>query len=254
MLTPFRGARPGCAAFEQLRFARLPQTRREIGDVHRLWKQAHRKEGLVELTGRQANEARVKAELPGKRVVHLATHGFFLGDECPTTESAGATRHVGATVAPATPLATASLENPLLLSGLALAGSNQRQQAVPGTEDGVLTAEEVASLDLRGVEWAVLSACETAAGDVRAGEGVFGLRRAFETAGAHTLIMSLWSVEDEAGRAWMDQLYHARFADGRSSASAVQQADLRVLAARRDKRLSTHPSVWAGFIAAGDWR
>lgn len=254
MLTPFRGARPDCSAFEELRFAPLPQSRREIGDVRRMWKRSHRDEAGVELTGRHADESSVKAALPGKRVVHLATHGFFLGDDCPPSDLGGVMRHAGSTTASSTPLATASLENPLLLSGLALAGSNLREQSAPDTEDGVLTAEEVASLDLRGVEWAVLSACDTATGDVRAGEGVFGLRRAFETAGASTLIMSLWAVEDETGRAWMEELYRARFDDGLSTAQAVQQADLRILAKRRAKRLSTHPSVWAGFIAAGDWR
>jgi CHAT domain-containing protein/tetratricopeptide (TPR) repeat protein len=253
-LTPFRGARPGCAAFERLEFVRLPSTRREVGDLDRLWKRVHRREPVVELTGRRAGEARVKAEMPGKRVIHLATHGFFLGDECPTTANGATVRAASSTSPSETPLATASLENPLLLSGLALAGSNLRQRAAPDVEDGVLTAEEVASLDLRGVEWAVLSACETAAGDVHAGEGVFGLRRAFETAGVHTLIMSLWSVEDEAGRAWMEALYSARFTDGLSTAIAVRAAHRSTLSRLRTKQLTTHPSLWAGFIAAGDWR
>ena len=79
-------------------------------------------------------------------------------------------------------------ENPLLLAGFALAGANRRQAAGVEDEDGILTAEEIASLDLSGVEWAVLSACDTGVGEVRAGEGVFGLRRAFQVAGAQTVI------------------------------------------------------------------
>ena len=73
-------------------------------------------------------------------------------------------------------------------------------------DDGVLTAEEVASLDLSGVEWAVLSACDTGLGEIKAGEGVFGPRRAFQIAGARTVIMSLWSVEDRAAMTWMRAL------------------------------------------------
>ena len=145
-------------------------------------------------------------------------------------------------------------DNPLLLSGLALAGANHRQSAGPDEEDGILTAEEIASLDLSGVEWAVLSACETGVGDVRAGEGVFGLRRAFQVAGAGTLIMSLWSVEDEPAREWMKALYEGRLARGLDTAAAVRAASLQVLNDRRRKHESTHPFYWAGFVAAGDWR
>ena len=75
----------------------------------------------------------------------------------------------------------------------------------------MLTAEEVAALDLSGVEWAVLSGCDTGVGEVRAGEGVFGLRRAFQVAGVQTVIMSLWPVEDQATRQWMTTLYDSRF-------------------------------------------
>ena len=83
--------------------------------------------------------------------------------------------------------ASGALDNPLLLSGLALAGANRRASTSTDEDDGILTAEEVASLDLEGVEWAVLSACDTGIGEVKAGEGVFGLRRAFQVAGASTV-------------------------------------------------------------------
>ena len=145
-------------------------------------------------------------------------------------------------------------ENPLLLSGLILAGANHRNVAAPDQEDGVLTAEEVAALNLNGVEWAVLSGCDTGVGEVRAGEGVFGLRRAFQVAGARTVIMSLWPVEDQATRQWMTTLYEGRFIKNLSTVNAVREAGLAVLRERRAKGLSAHPFYWAAFVAAGDWR
>jgi CHAT domain-containing protein len=145
-------------------------------------------------------------------------------------------------------------DNPLVLSGLALAGANRRDQAAPDQDDGILTAEEIAALELSGVEWAVLSACDTGVGEVKAGEGVFGLRRAFQVAGAGTLIMSLWSVEDESAGAWMRALYEARFVARLGTAEAVRQASRSVLQARRQRGESTHPFYWAAFVAAGTWR
>jgi CHAT domain-containing protein len=145
-------------------------------------------------------------------------------------------------------------DNPLLLSGLALAGANHRDAAGPDEEDGILTAEEIAAMDLSGVEWAVLSACDTGIGEIKAGEGVFGLRRAFQIAGARTVIMSLWSVEDESARQWMKALYEGRLLKHLDTAEAVRNASLTVLKARRSRGESTHPFHWAGFVAAGDWR
>ena len=117
-----------------------------------------------------------------------------------------------------------------------------------------MTAEEVASLDLSGTEWAVLSACDTGLGEVAVGEGVVGLRRAFHIAGARTVIMSLWSVEDQSARLWMRELYAARFARHLTTADAMRTAALRVLTARRARGESSHPFYWAGFVAVGDWR
>jgi CHAT domain-containing protein len=137
---------------------------------------------------------------------------------------------------------------------LALAGANRRQYASVAEEDGILTAEEIAGLDLAGVEWAVLSACGTGLGEVKTGEGVLGLRRAFQVAGAATLIMSLWSVEDQAARRWMRALYEARHVRGMSTAESVREASLEVLRERRSKGESTHPLFWGAFVATGDWR
>jgi len=112
----------------------------------------------------------------------------------------------------------------------------------------------VAGLDLSGLDWAVLSACDTGLGVVRVGEGVLGLRRAFQMAGARTVIMSVWSVEDRSTRQWMRALYHGRFERGLDTADAVHQAALSTLHARRSATGSGHPFFWAGFVAAGDWR
>lgn len=155
---------------------------------------------------------------------------------------------------PATAVSTQTVERQFALSGLALAGANHRSSAESGAEDGILTAEEVVSLNLDGVEWAVLSACDTGLGRITAGEGVFGLRRAFQIAGVRTVIMSLWSVDDESTRLLMRSLYEGRLVRRLNTARAVRDASIAVLADRRAKGLSAHPFYWAGFVAAGSWR
>ena len=100
----------------------------------------------------------------------------------------------------------------------------------------------------------MLSACETGVGEVKAGEGVFGLRRAFQVAGVKTLLMSLWSVEDESAREWVRRLYEARLVKHLSTAEAVREASLEMLRERRAKGESTHPFYWGALVAAGDWR
>ena len=104
------------------------------------------------------------------------------------------------------------------------------------------------------MEWAVLSACETGVGEVKAGEGVFGLRRAFQLAGVRTLIMSLWQVRDEETRSWMKALYESRLLDGHDTTESIREANLSVLRQLRQEGKSTHPGFWAGFVAVGDWR
>ncbi len=202
------------------------------------------------LSGRAAGKAAVTRAFAGRRVVHLATHGFFLGGPC--APASPVTRGVGGLAPASRPLLPD--ENPLLFSGLAFAGANRRSAAGPGQGESILTAEEVASVNLQGTEWAVLSACDTGLGEIRAGEGVFGLRRAFQIAGARTIIMSLWSVEDQSARAWMRALYEGRFQRRLSSADAVHDASLRMVQGRRARGESTHPFYWAAFVAAGDWR
>jgi CHAT domain-containing protein len=186
------------------------------------------------LTGLQATEEAFKALAPEYEYLHLATHAFLLNDSCASPEGV-------------------AIDLPLQLSGLALAGANRRRAVRAGGEDGILTAEEVAGLDLSRVRWATLSACDTGVGTVEAGEGVLGLRRAFALAGARTLLLTLWAVDDRGARRWMRAAYAAR-ARNLGAAAAVRQASLEVLKERRDRGLDTSPLHWGGFSAAGDWR
>jgi CHAT domain-containing protein len=241
--------RATCGTLQSMRFGPLAGTGREVHEVASLWTDST----AQILEGGGANERAFKREAPGHRVLHLATHGFFLDAVCPPARVG--TRSVGGLAAshkngPALGLG----ESPLLLSGLALAGANRRGAAGPDDEDGILTAEEVTALNLEGVEWAVLSACDTGLGEIKAGEGVFGLRRAFQVAGVRTVIMSLWSVDDQAARLWMRTLYERRLQKRLSTADAMHEASLSVLRDRRTRGQSTHPFYWAGFVAAGDWR
>ena len=255
----FRGTRSGCPDFQRMRFESLPASLKEVDAVVALWNQAQSGRtkvplrspvvpfGALRLTGAAASESAFKAQAAGRRILHIATHGFFLNARCASSldPSRNATAALSARVVE---------QNPLVLSGLILAGANYRNAAAPDQEDGVLTAEEVAALDLNGVEWAVLSGCDTGVGEIRAGEGVFGLRRAFQSAGARTVIMTLWPVEDHMARQWMTTLYQGRLVRKLSTADAVREAGLTILRGRRTKGLSEHPFYWAAFVAAGDWR
>ncbi len=253
-VAPARSATPArvalsCGSFESLRFQPLGGTRREVHEIAGLWTGSPSRI----LEGREATERRFKREAPGQRVLHLATHGFFLGGPCPP--GAAGTRSIGglSTGSEARPPLSLGV-TPLLRSGLALAGANRRASARGDDEDGILTAEEVTGLNLEGVEWAVLSACDTGVGEVKAGEGVLGLRRAFQIAGVRTVIMSLWAVDDQAARLWMRALYEGRLQRKLSTAGAMHEATLGVLGSRRAHGQSTHPFYWAAFVAAGDWR
>jgi CHAT domain-containing protein/Tfp pilus assembly protein PilF len=234
-----------CRGLDAIEFTPLSESAREALEVEAIWKRTMQA-GSTVLTGQQASERALKQSVAGSRIVHLATHGFFLASRC--FESSPTTRGVGG-LAPA----TEAQANPLQLSGLAFAGANERAQHTR-EDDGVLTADEVAGLDLRNAQWVVLSACDTGVGEVKVGEGVLGLRRAFQIAGARTVIMSLWAVEDLATREWMRALYEARLGRSFDTARSVRQAQIDVIQARRAAAQSTHPFYWASFVAVGDWR
>jgi CHAT domain-containing protein len=222
-----------------LTFRSLPGTAREGQAISTLL----RGEGARVLTGMQATEANLK-RVHGPRILHLATHGFFLKDQQPAIALGG---FGSARIAGATNDASVVIENPLLRSGLALAGANQRRSGMG--EDGILTALEMARLDLRGTELVVLSACETGIGDARNGAGITGLRRGLLLAGARTQITSLWKVADEATTDLMVSFYR-NLVSGAGRAAALQRAQ-RSLLARTEY---AHPYYWASFVAVGDWR
>ena len=243
-----RGTNAGCVDFDSIRFGPLPGTGREIHDIARLWSDGD----VVSLHGTKATEQAFKSLAPGRCVLHIATHGFFLG-KCPSRVTG--TRGIGGTARLDGPRRRKpDPGHPLLLAGLALAGANRRASAGLDQEDGILTGEEIAGLDLSGVQWAVLSACDTGNGRTLAGEGILGLQRSFQIAGARTVIMSLWGVDDDATRSWMDALYQGRIVRKLDTAASVAEASLQVLRERRAQARSTSPFYWAGFVAAGDWR
>ncbi len=190
-------------------------------------------------TQAQATESKVK-QLHGPRILHIATHGFFLKDN----KLPAAALRVGGFGQDQAPVPLG--ENPLLRSGLALAGANLRRSGEH--EDGILTAAEVAEMDLRGTQLVVLSACETERGDVDKGEGVYALRRAFVLAGAETQVASLWKVGDEATKDLMVDYYQGLL-KGEGRSAALRAAQLRMMTSRRH----AHPYYWAAFVPIGHW-
>ena len=241
--------RSGCDESGRMHFTDLPGSRSEINAISRFWPAAGDESARI-LTGAAATETAVKQNLSGRRIVHFATHGFFLGGEC--LPSAAGSRSVGGltkvTPGKAAPSAAGTVAaNPLLLAGLAFAGANRRRSVKGDQDDGILTAEEIGGLNLQGTEWAVLSACDTGLGEIKAGEGVFGLRRAFQVAGAHTVIMSLWSVEDRSAMEWMLALYEGRLQKGLDTAEAVREASLTGTAAAPSAR-AERPSLLLGRV------
>jgi CHAT domain-containing protein len=195
--------------------------------------------------------------LTGSRFVHLATHGFFEPPEL-------APRSLGASDASSywtSPQGLSRL-SPGLLSGIAFAGANQPPAV--DRDDGILTAVEAQQLDLNGVELIVLSACETALGSEARGEGLIGLQRAFQVAGAETLVSSLWPVDDAATSVLMDEFYANLWSKKLSKIESLRQAQLAIMkrydTQRRKLRNEDDPAgrrpayFWAPFSLSGNWR
>ncbi len=257
----FRGLRLG-------KVAPLPGTREEAQSIEKLLKRAE----IKSLYGAAATKsAFLSIEQPG--ILHIATHGLFVGEsarggnnarglvleegDVPAT-TATATAAQSSTPAPnqtSSPSAdstpkSAYAGNPLLGSMLVLAGAETAawlppEQRDPALGNGLVTALEVASMNLWGTQLVVLSACETGRGDVsHLGQGVYGLRRAVMVAGAETLLTSLWKVDDKATRDLMER-YYKNLLKGRSRSDAMREAALHLRKGR------SHPYYWAPFIPIG---
>jgi tetratricopeptide (TPR) repeat protein/CHAT domain-containing protein len=275
---PLRSAEQGS---QKLAWSDLPGTLRELERLLDLLDKGNERRRLVR-RGTEASTGQLLLDLPQARWAHLATHGFFadarfrsglqLSADMDRRGRRGERIGVGA-------------RNPLVLSGLVLAGANRPvvkdKNGVPQGDGGLLTAEAIAGLPLHKLELAVLSACETGLGEVAGGEGVFGLQRAFHLAGARNVIASLWKVDDQATAALMALFYHHLWREGKPPLAALRAAQLTLyrhperigqLAGARgvdfDKlaRLPAEPAkesrkterapvkLWAGFVLSGPGR
>jgi CHAT domain-containing protein len=212
-----------CGDLAKLDFNPLPGSLEEVKDISVMWLRWEGREPQRLLIGQNATRAQFLEAAPQARILHVATHAFILDKSCGNG-------------------------NPLLHSGLVFAGANRNR------DGSILTAQQIASLDLSGVDWAVLSACNTGNGELQDGEGVLGLERSFRVAGVKSVVMTLWPVDDDATQRYMHVLYAERFGAHASTADAVWNAARKVLQERRAAGKSTHPWYWAGFVGAGGWQ
>jgi len=220
------GQRGGSEACEVGGFSDLEGARQEAAAVaRRLGK------GAVLLSGAAGTERALREQAAHRSVLHIATHGFFLG-QCQKDA-----RERGAEL------------DPMQLSGLALAGASAHQGRPP-EDDGLFTAADFATLDLRGTRLVVLSACDTGVGGIISGQGVQGLQQAVLTAGVPSLVMSLWKIPDEDTRALMDAFYGGVGA-GLAPREALRRAQLEALARQRAQGRGDAIGRLAAFIHAG---
>ncbi|MBA4192464.1 MAG: hypothetical protein C0467_31230 [Planctomycetaceae bacterium] len=230
----------------------LDATAGEIRKIEDLFRKNVAGAVVTTLSKEDATEVAIRRVAGKNRYLHFATHGFF--DETgpsvkPDPRSSGL---IGDRVRPTGP-------NPGLLCGLVCAGANKPTP----DDDGVLTALEIADLDLGAVDLAVLSACETGLGKLVAGDGVLGLQRAFQMAGTRTTVTSLWQVPDQSTGTLMARFYENRLSKTMPPLKALREAQLWVLnegvkagvleeEPKNGRR--TPPLYWAAFVLAGDWR
>jgi CHAT domain-containing protein len=213
----------------------LPGTEVEVTAIEKLLRQSGWQTTLY--TEDRALKTSIQ-KVRGPRVVHIATHGFFLEDQRPADQSGRVVRLSGAA------------DDPMLRSGLFFAGANRtRAGAAPaaGQDDGVLTAYETSQLNLQGTELVVLSACETGLGEQSNSEGVFGLRRALQEAGAESVMMSMWSVPDQETQELMS-LFYAKWLGGLDKPEALRQAQLAEREVVRKRYGKDLPYYWGAFV------
>jgi CHAT domain-containing protein len=206
----------------------LPGTAVEVDEIDRLFKEKNF--AVQSYKGESASELQIK-KTPRVKVLHIATHGFFMNDvDVSESEGEGA---------------ESFFNNPLLRSGILLAGAGVSKSAsLLGGEDGILTAYEAMNIDLNETELVVLSACETALGELKNGEGVYGLQRSFIVAGTSAVMMSLWQVDDVATQELMVNFYQ-RWLGGEDKHAAFRKAQLMI------KEKYKSPYYWGAFILVG---
>jgi CHAT domain-containing protein len=201
-----------------VKFRPLPATGWEAKAIQDLFTGAHPAAAVQILRGPAATEQAFREAAPRHRYIHLATHSFWRPADNRLPQGG---REV-------TVLRSNLLKvNPGAQAGIALAGANRPAQ--PDHDDGILTATEADQLDLRGTQLVVLSACETALGQASAGEGLLGLQRAFQVAGARALVASLWKVEDAATAVLMEEFYTNLWKRKLPTLEALRQAQLTLL-------------------------
>jgi len=223
------------------RFQRLLQTRYEAEAAADLFEEAFEIEASL-LTRKATTKAALFESAAGKRYLHVATHGWFAPESVRSTEGSQPARHGFARMGIEERVSGLA---PMTLCGLALAGANTGRDSL-GRVPGILTAEELCSLDLSQCELAVLSACETNVGIRRAGQGIQSLQSALYAAGARTSITSLWKVDDAATRKLFELFYTYLWVEKMEKADALWTAKMAMRSAR-------HPARnWAGWVLTGD--
>jgi len=237
-----KGLRMASFGMRGLSFSPLPGAEREGKEIDDLCK----KERSTKLyLKNQAEEELLRQMNQAPDILHIATHGFFLKSQENLTRRLVKLQR---SMDPLT-LIPPPGDNPLLRAGLAFAGINNNAQflgEIDTDNDGVLTAIEVLGLNLYGTRLVVLSACETGLGEIHTGEGVYGLRRAFQEAGARTVINSLWEVSDQGTQRLMTALYK-NILSGMPVRKAFRKAQLGM----KNSIMWSHPYIWSAFFMVG---
>jgi CHAT domain-containing protein len=221
-------------------FDRLPETKQEADAIEKILKNKKKLKVRNYQNTKAIEEMIFSAETP--KILHLATHGYFLNDE----ELKGSSETRGITIKLKEDFMAkdeaVNIENPMLRSGIVFSGVNASLKA--GRDEGMMSAEKILGLNLKGTDLVVLSACETGVGDVKNGEGVFGLKRAFILSGAKTLVMSLWSVPSAETTELMTDFY-TLMSTGKPKAEALRQAKLNMMKKKQN------PFYWGAFVMTG---